>query len=134
MLKHNNPTIEIVRKDHKLISVKAIMPIWTRIGANGVTYIRMPLLGINTYGKGADDIELAINECLHGYLLIAEECGLGLESELEFFGWEKTSMSTVEESSVYTIGSKPYMGAVIETGEERAFGFNVSNENELELA
>lgn len=124
MTSHSNPTIEILRENNKLTSVKVVMPVWKRIGTDELTYINMPLLGLSTYGKSPEDVDQAIEETITGFCLASEQFGLGLESELEFFGWAKTEYNN---SSVFTLNiHSPLMDEVMDTGFEKAFDLNIS--------
>jgi hypothetical protein len=123
MTSHSNPTIEISRENHKLASVKVVMPVWKRNGTDGLTYINMPLLGISTYGKTPEDVDKAIEETITGFCLASDKFGLGLESELEFFGWTKTEF---KNSSVFTLNiQSPVMDEIMDTGFEKAFDLSI---------
>jgi hypothetical protein len=123
MMNHSNPTIQVVRESNNLAAVKVIMPIWHKLGADGITHVKMPLLSLSTYGKGEDDVEVAIKETLTCFCLGADKFGIGLESELEFNGWEKMSEHAGE--SIFIWKHEDSVDEILETGEETAMEVSI---------
>lgn len=83
------PTIDIVRDGMKLSSVSIVMPTWEQKHEDNQIYINIPLLGLETVAMDEDDAYIAVEEALKAFCIASDECGLGLESELEFIGWTK---------------------------------------------
>lgn len=120
MSNHTHPLIEITRELNKLHSVKVIMPIWKKADIDNIIYVNMPLLGLSTYGKNIEDTDLAIEETITAFCLASEKFGLGLESELDFFGWKRKH--EYENSVIFAIDiENPFMEDVMDTGYEKAF-------------
>lgn len=133
MNSHNITSIEIVKEDHKVHSVKIVMPVWKKLGNDGITYVNMPLLGLNTYGKGDEDVDTAISETIIAFCIASEKFGLGLESELDFFGWKRTL--NTPNSIIFNIESdNPFMEEVMDTGLEKAFDLDIPEVFQLECA
>lgn len=123
MMTHSNPTIQVVRESNILSLVKVIMPMWYKLDSDGITHVKMPLLSLSTFGKGEEDVEVAIRETITCFCLGADKFGLGLESELEFNGWIKLKERSGE--SVFIWKHEDSFDEILETGEETAMEVNI---------
>lgn len=113
--------MEITRSGEVLSSVKLIMPTWQKVGDNKLIYIDLPFFGLNTCAKDEADIEIALKEAVSCFCIAAERYGLGLESELEFVGWEKdTSEKDNQHSFMNLIPNNTAFDFMINTGETQA--------------
>lgn len=129
MINHNNPSIEISRESNKIHSVKMVMPVWKRNGNDDLTYVEMPLLGLMTYGKGDEDVDLAIEETIKAFCIASEKFGLGLESELQYIGWKM--LNETSNSTLFVLEVKDsLMEEVMHTGFEKAFDLNITEKDE----
>jgi hypothetical protein len=79
--------IEITRQDGHLSSVSVVMPSWNKIGDDNVIVVDLPLFGLKTFAASDNDIDVAIEEAIKGFCLIAEKFGKGLDAELLALGW-----------------------------------------------
>lgn len=119
----NEIKMEITRNGESLSSVKVIMPTWNKVRDNGLTYISLPFFGLETCAKNDDDAAVALSEAVQCFCLIAERHGLGLESELEFVGWEKSEEKGDTEFGHSFMNVTPKNEAfdnIINTGETQA--------------
>jgi len=119
-----NILIEITREDHRLVSVKTIMPTWNRLGADGKTYISIPFLGLETCSLGDNDTDKAFEEALTAFCIVAEKHGLGLESELEFLGWTLVEKRDDTLSLLSNNSTNESIVAALSTGDTRAIQLN----------
>lgn len=122
----NEVSIEITRHDNKLSAVSIIMPTWNELGNDNKIYAKMPFLGIETYGKDEDDLQIAIKEALTCFCIIAEKHGLGLEHELEFLGWVKEDNPTNDHSILRNVPANKSIDSVLSTGDTRALMVDLS--------
>lgn len=124
-----NPiSMEITRNGLIISAVKVIMPTWDRKGDDGKTYVSIPFLGLETYGINDEDVDLAIEEVIKCFVIAAEKNGLGLESELEFLGWEKVQNQPIEkEHSLFNVIPKESVyESIVNTGDTRALMFEIA--------
>lgn len=131
MENHVKPTIEVIRKDHKLQSVKMSMPFWKHSN-NGIDQIKLPLISLNTYGlsNNEEDLSKALNESIRVFCKASEEFGLGLESELEIAGWNRVNVSS--NTSIFQLDFKmAVLDDVMDTGCETVLEFEVEKEGDL---
>lgn len=113
--------MEITRSGEVLSSVKVIMPIWQKVGDNKLIYIDLPFFGLSTCARDEEDVEVALKEAVSCFCLAAERHGLGLESELEFVGWEKEiNQKDSEHSFMNLIPNNTAFDFMINTGETQA--------------
>lgn len=119
----NEIKMEIARNGEALSSVKVIMPTWNKVRDNGLIYINLPFFGLETCAKDEDDAAIAVSEAVQCFCLIAEKYGLGLESELEYVGWEKSEENGDNELRHSFMNVTPKNEAfdnIINTGETQA--------------
>src|SRR5690606_33153829 len=112
-------------KDHKLNSLKLIMPVWKEDGgANSI--VNIPLLGLRTIAQKGDseDMQVAIKEILQVFIVASERHGLGISAELQMAGWQRTELSTVKEVFELDFGT-PVIDDVMDTGLETAVSIDV---------
>jgi len=125
----NEVSMEITRNGHALSAVKVIMPTWDRTGKDNKIYVSIPFLGIETYGIDEEDADLAVKEAFKCFCLVAEKHGLGLESELEYLGWERQEQISPDHSFFNVQPKSRAIESMVNTGDKRAIQLN-----ELELA
>ena len=117
--------IEVTLDEGKM-SIKAFMPVWERKSSSndGQTYIQIPLLGLETYGRGEKDIDMAIREAIAAFCVVAIRHGKGIDKELQLLGWEATSRRVMKHRIIMKVAPKaPIFSGVLETGSKRAFNF-----------
>jgi hypothetical protein len=119
-------SIDITREEHKLTSVRVIMPTWNRRGEDGKLYAKVPFLGLETYGENENDLDEAIEEAFMCFCLASEKHGLGLESELEFIGWTKTDGGDEDHSMLQAITDNEAVESALSTGDTRALAVDLS--------
>ena len=115
----NEVSMEITRNGNALSAVKVIMPTWNRTGADNKVYVSIPFLGIETCGESPEDADTAVKEALKCFILISEKYGLGLESELEFLGWDRKESD--QHHSLFNVQPKNRaFESMVNTGDSRA--------------
>lgn len=119
-------TLEITRKADKLSSVSVIMPTWTRAGNDNKTYVMIPLFGLETFGHDENDCDIAVEEALKCFCLLAENHGLGLDFELEFMGWKLQEGSTKADHIFNIEPTSPAFESILQTGDQMALSFQVA--------
>jgi hypothetical protein len=127
-MNNNQLMIEITREDGKLSVVKVFMPVWQKLESDGKLYIKIPVFGLETCALNDEkDVECAIEEAVMCFCIAAEECGLGLESELEFMGWEKSD----EGGHLFMDleSDKIAIKSIIDTGEQHAIQLDLINKD-----
>jgi len=118
-------TIGVSRIDGKLSEVKVIMPTWNRVGNDSKIYINIPFFGIETFGHDENDCDIAIEEAIKCFCLIAEEEGLGLDFELEFMGW-KIQENSDKSNHIFNVNpSNPAFELMMQTGSQTALEFTI---------
>ena len=121
----NESAIGITRHSGKLAAVSVIMPVWSKVDeSDNKIYIDIPLFGLKTVAKDESDFDIAIQEAVMCFCLLSEEKGLGLESELEFNGWEQ--MDHKEGQMMFDTKNQPVLESVFETGDQVAFELEVN--------
>lgn len=115
---NNIVKMEIVRDGEKLHYIKVFTPTWQHKEKDGKIYIRIPFFGIETYATTEDRIDIAIEESIKCFCMAAEDCGLGLESELEYIGWQKVESDGHLYMDLNMKG--PAFDYVLNTGEQHA--------------
>jgi hypothetical protein len=118
-------TIGIARVNNKLSEVKLIMPTWNRIGSDNKVYINIPFFNIETFGHNDEDADLAIEEAVKCFCLLAEEEGLGLDFELEFMGWEIQENSNKINHIFNVTPNNPAIESMMRTGSQTALEFSI---------
>jgi hypothetical protein len=120
-----NASIGITRVEGKLSEVKVIMPTWNRVGSDDKLYINIPLFGIETFGKDENDCDLALEEAIKCFCLLAEEEGLGLDFELEFMGW-KIDENSDKSNHIFNVSpTTPAFERMMQTGSQTAFAISI---------
>jgi len=125
-MENNESTIEIERVDGKLISAKLVIPVWTRKDEDdGLLYASIPMLNLETYGIDEDDLEIAIQETVEGFILVSEKFGEGIESELADLEWEKQIVK--EPTHIYFDfkTEKPVYKNMINTGNSKLLSYHI---------
>lgn len=79
--------IKITRQGGKVTSISVFMPIWSKSSEKGNLLVNLPLLGIETIAKDEQDSEIAIEEAIQSFCIVAEKFGQGIERELQALGW-----------------------------------------------
>lgn len=120
-----NASVGITRIEGKLSEVKVIMPTWNRVGSDGKTYISVPLFGLETFGIDENDCDLALEEAIKCFCLLAEEEGLGLDFELEFMGWKIDEHSNKSNHIFNVNPTIPAFELMMQTGSQTAFAISI---------
>ena len=130
-MKTNEANIKISRNENKITSIAVFMPIWTKQSDQGNLLVQLPLLGINTIAKDEKDAEIAIEEAIASFCIVAEKFGQGVEKELISLGWTAIDSKTKEPVLGYTVSDENDDAAMLERLMET--GENYTNEH-LEIA
>ncbi|MFB9842686.1 hypothetical protein [Mucilaginibacter ginsenosidivorans] len=116
----NEPTFEIFREDGVLISVKAIIPTWTKQADDGSIEILLPHLGGATiFVESEDDVDKTIDDMFKAFCIMVEKHGNGLEHELEAIGWKSFKKHKVNQSLLNMLPERPVYDFMINTGSTR---------------
>lgn len=115
---NNEASIEAIRKDGVLCSVKLIMPAWEKVIEDGTTEVNLPLLGISTSSSGSADSEAAFEEAVKIFCIAAEKFGEGLDAELTDLGW-KLEQDT-QKSHIFNVSDGPFVEELMKTGDPMA--------------
>lgn len=123
---HNEASIEIIRKDGVVSSVKVIMPAWCKINDDGTLKVEIPLFKITTFADNEEDAHEAIKEAIMCFCISAQKFGNGLEQELKELGW--TSETSAESNhSLFNINSNaPFIEDLMNTGESMALDLQLA--------
>ena len=115
---NSEPIIEI-KRDGKILSVKAIIQTWNRSEGNHIC-ITIPFLGgLITHAENEQDAEKAVEEAFHCFVIISEKHGMGIENELTFIGWNREEGED-KNHSIFTIENlNSAMESMMETGDTR---------------
>lgn len=128
MKQTNEISIEITREDCNISSVSVIMPTWNHTGSDNKLYAKIPFLGLETYGKNDNDLQVAIKEAIACFCIAAEKHGKGLEQELESLGWTKVENKKNSHSILSNNPSvNPAIDSAISTGDIRALLVDLRN-------
>jgi hypothetical protein len=111
--------IEIFRQAGKLTSISVIMPTWTKQEHDDTLSVNIPLFGIKTVAKDEEDAEVAIEEAIKSFCIIAEKCGKGLERELETLGWSFVNENETYSLLTYSVSeTNVVMEQIMQTGDQ----------------
>lgn len=115
----NEANIRIFRKGDKITSISVFMPIWSEESDCGLLNVRLPLLGIDTIAKDEKDAEVAIEEAISSFCLIAEKFGQGIEKELQSLGWVAVDKKTGEPILGYNVAdADSLIERLMQTGQQ----------------
>lgn len=113
--------VHITRTDGKLASVNVVIPIWISSQDNNNHFdIKIPLLHLETFVDNLEETDIAIDEVVTNFILLAEKHGGGLENQLELMGWKMEGSTVLNLDSVGT----PFEG-IMETGTEKSLHINL---------
>lgn len=128
-VKQNETIIDITRSGKSLLSVKALMPIWTRTGSDNRIYITLPLLGgLETFSENKDGVYTATEEAFKCFCIASEELGDGLEQELVKIGWQLSKPDTDwQHSTMNLVSDKLAIRSMMNTGTISAIDVNLLN-------
>lgn len=84
----NVATVEVIKSGDKLSMVNFVMPIWFTKLDDETFKVDIPLLGISTVAYDEQDIDAAVSEASHSFVIASERFGNGVEKELENVGWK----------------------------------------------
>lgn len=123
-MRSREAAIRISRTDNHLANVSVIMPIWSKLDpSDGKLYISIPLFGLKTVATDENDVQDAVQESIKCFCIAAEKHGLGLESELEYVGWEQ--LANKDGQLIFETQKSTVMDSIMETADEVAFNLEV---------
>lgn len=103
------------------------MPTWNKSNDDGKIIIKIPLLGeVVTCAESEEDAEIAVKEAFHCFCLVAEKHGMGLENELEFIGWIRSTEQLENGQTVLNfLADQPVWERVMDTADSRLLSFAI---------
>jgi hypothetical protein len=125
---NKNLQVEATRKEGRLMTVKATMPVWSKIDVSGKLEVKMPFIGGETFCNSESAIEKATEEAFACFCLASERFGRGLEQELVVLGWKHTG---AKENGVCILSFGPEnetIDNVFDTGYASRLSFNVPDD------
>lgn len=122
----------IISRHGRRIQASVSMPVWVKSTSDKQFFnVNIPLLGIETIARDeGDDLELAVNEAVTLFFLVASKIGGGIEDELIKLGWRSKNDANNNIHFSYVVGEDDFvLEKLIETGDNF-----ISTELELNAA
>jgi hypothetical protein len=129
--------INIKPVENKKIFIEVNMPIWIRKDRNGMIWIKMPLLGLESFAQDMMDLDFAIKESINIFFKTANKYGKGFTDELTTLGWQKKKGNTLrykdkkssfiknKPESFQLPGDNPIYAELLKTGIQKKVSLRV---------
>ena len=116
-MNHPEANIKIFRSEGKTF-ISVFMPVWNKQSDHGNLLVHLPLLGIDTIAKDEKDAEIAINEAIKSFCIVAHKFGQGIEKELQSLGWVRVHSETGEPLLGYNVAqTDEVLDRIFQTGD-----------------